>query len=153
MAEERSQPALPPATKSPTIPVGLQQAAVDSPSFRATVIQISAQVEIVERWLESYLRATQKLAHEVTALEEVVNSYLNRLNPPPLIAGAVLDHDNTLPAVKRYGEGTREFWTVTIAAMRRTESTVIDPIRQFLGGELKSFKVPDANISLVGTNI
>ncbi|KAI9803728.1 MAG: SNF1-interacting protein [Piccolia ochrophora] len=122
------------------IPVGLKEAALDSPTFRATTIHFSDQVELVERWLDGYVKSTGKLVHEVSALEDLVNTFLARSVPPASISEAVFDHDYTLLAVQRYGEGAREFWSHTISGMRKMDSMVIEPIRAFLQGELRNFK-------------
>src|SRR4051794_250195 len=89
------------------IHVGLKEAALDSPTFRATAVHFSDQVEVIERWLDGYIKATSKLAHDVSSLEETINNFLGRSMPPANVSEAVLDHDYTLPAMKRLGEGSR----------------------------------------------
>ncbi|KAH0534208.1 hypothetical protein FGG08_007205, partial [Glutinoglossum americanum] len=121
-------------------PVGLKEAALDSPTFRATTLHFAEQIEMVEKWLEGYLKSTGKLVHEVSALEDLVNTFLTRAVPPANLSEAVLDHDYTLLAMKRHGEGCREFWSHTISAMKKMEAMVIEPIRTFLSGELRYFK-------------
>ncbi|KAI9753691.1 MAG: hypothetical protein M4579_005043 [Chaenotheca gracillima] len=122
------------------VPVGLKEAALDSPTFRATAVHFSDQVEVVERWLEGYVKSAGKLVHEVSSLEEAVNNFLSRSVPPANISEAVLDHDYTLLAMKKYGEGAREVWSHTISGVKKLETTVVDPIRAFLLGELRNFK-------------
>ena len=133
---------------------------MDSPTFRATAVHFSDQIEVVEKWLDGYVKSTGRLVHEVAsefgyhpsstarpnlsslqALEELVNTHLARSTPPATISEAVLDHDYTLLAMKRYGEGAREFWSHTISGVRRMEATVVEPIRTFIQGELRNFKV------------
>ncbi|KAI9785200.1 MAG: SNF1-interacting protein [Geoglossum umbratile] len=122
------------------IPVGLKEAALDSPTFRATTVHFTEQVEAVEKWLEGYLKSTGKLVHEVSTLEDLVNGFLARAVPPASVSEAVLDHDYTLLAMRRHGEGFREFWSHIISTMKKMEATVIEPIRAFLSGELRYFK-------------
>ena len=50
----------------PTSPVGLKEAALDSPTFRATAVHFADQVEAVDKWLDCYVKATGKLVHEVS---------------------------------------------------------------------------------------
>ena len=38
------------------VPVGLREAVIDSPPFRASVRHFEDQVEALEKWLESYLK-------------------------------------------------------------------------------------------------
>lgn len=58
-----------------------------------------------------------------------------------MISEAVLDHDYALLAQKRYSDYAKEFWFGVVSTMRRAESLVADPIRVFMNGDLRSFKV------------
>lgn len=122
-------------------PVGLKEAALDSPSFRASVVHFGEQVDIVERWLENYVKSASRLAGEATLLESLVNNFLSASAPPQQVSEAVLDHDYTLLAIKRYGEGAREFWTQMLKGVKRMDSTVVEPIRSFLDKDLRSLRV------------
>lgn len=122
------------------VPVGLKEAALDSPTFRATAVHFADQVEIVEKWLEGYVRAASKLVTEVSSLESLVNSFLAQSAPPSTVSEAVLDHDYTLLALTRYGEGAREFWQQTLQGMKRYDTSVVDPIKAFLSTDLRQFK-------------
>ena len=117
------------------IPVGLKEAALDSPTFRATAIHFSDQVEIVERWLDGYVKSISKLVNDVSSLEETFNAFLQRSVPPANISEAVLDHDYTLLAMKRFGEGSRELWSQVFFGMKKMEGNVVDPIRAFVSNE------------------
>ncbi|KAK4541550.1 hypothetical protein LTR36_007847 [Oleoguttula mirabilis] len=122
------------------IPVGLKEAALDSPTFRATALHFSDQIEVIERWLDGYVKAASKLVAEVSSLESLVNSFLSQSMPPAQVSEAVLDHDYTMLAMRRYGEGAREFWQSTLRGVKKYDTTVVDPIKSFLNTELKSFK-------------
>ncbi|KAJ4304209.1 SNF1-interacting protein [Collariella sp. IMI 366227] len=52
----------------------------------------------------------------------------------------VLDADYTLPALRRAGDGAREWWTGILGVVRRLEPTGVDPIRAFLSNELRIFR-------------
>ncbi|RMZ11367.1 hypothetical protein D0862_02968 [Hortaea werneckii] len=144
MADDASISTLPQAERVERplhlVPVGLKEAALDSPTFRATALHFADQIEIVERWLEGYVKAASKLVAEVSSLESLVNSFLNQSMPPVQVSEAVLDHDYTMLAMQRYGEGAREFWQSTLRGVKRSDSTVIDPIKHFLSTELRAFK-------------
>ena len=136
MAELTAQPALQQVGRPLSlIPVGLKEAALDSPTFRATAIHFSDQVEVVEKWLDGYVKAISKLVHDVVALEETFNSFLLRSVPPAHISEAVLDHDYTLLAMKRFGEASREWWSQAIFGMKRMDGNVVEPIKSFMSGE------------------
>ena len=95
---------LPPPSSAPTevpvlerhtvlnlIPVGLREASLDSPTFRATAVHFADNIDAVERWLDGYVKAASRLVAEVSSLEATVNPFLSQSMPPALISEAVLD--------------------------------------------------------------
>ncbi|TLD23043.1 hypothetical protein PspLS_07189 [Pyricularia sp. CBS 133598] len=129
----------PPSKATAAIPVGLNEAALDSPSFRAAAIHFGDQVDAIKRWLESYSRAASRLAQDVASLEESINSYLANASPAPGTADGVIDTDFTLLALKRVGELSRERWTKILTSARNIDAMSTDPIRSFLNSELNAF--------------
>lgn len=97
-------------------------------------------MELVEKWLEGYIKCITKLSHEVGTFESLVTGFLGQTIPPTHVSEAVLDHDYTLLAMKRYGEGAKEFWTATISGLKRMETNMVEPIKAFLHSDLRSFK-------------
>jgi hypothetical protein len=131
---------------SPGRPVVIKEAALDSPTFRATAVHFSDQIDLIERWLDSYVRAVSKLAAEMTSLQTLVDSYIQASHPPLQLSEAVIDHDYTVLALKRFGEGAREFWNSTLRGMKRAETSVCDPIRQFVNNDLRMLKDARKNL-------
>lgn len=123
-----------------TSPVGLKEAALDSPTFRATSLHFAEQIDVIEKWLEGYLRAGSKLTHELATLEPIVNSLLQQGALPPGLSEAVIDHDYTLLAATRWENVLRESWQALFRGIRRSEYTFMEPIKTFMNTELKSFK-------------
>jgi hypothetical protein len=76
----------------------------------------------------------------MTALQILIDSYINASHPPLQLSEAILDHDYTVLALKRFGEGAREFWASVLKGMKRAETTVCDPIRSFLNNDLRMLK-------------
>ncbi|PVH85112.1 hypothetical protein DL98DRAFT_558090 [Cadophora sp. DSE1049] len=141
MSESITQPAIPQIAKPLSlIPVGLKEASLDSPSYRATAVHFSDQVEIIEKWLDAYVKSISKLVHDVSSLEETFNAFLLRSVPPANVSEAVLDHDYTLLAMKRFGEGSREWWSQVISGMKKMDTNIVEPIKSFMAGELRNFK-------------
>lgn len=122
------------------IPVGLKEAALDSPTFRATTLHFGDQVELIEKWLDDYLRSTTKLTAEIPTLEGLLNSFMSYAALPMTVSEAVIDHDYSLLAMKRYGDGAKDFWMSTLGVLKRLNSQVAEPIRSFIASDLKSFK-------------
>lgn len=121
----------------------LNEAALDSPTFRATAVHFSDQLDAIERWLDSYARSTSKLVHDVLSLEDTINGYLSKISPPSIAStmdSPVLDADYTLPALRRAGDGARDWWGGILAVVRRLEPASVEPIRHFAQGELRTFR-------------
>jgi hypothetical protein len=128
------------ADRIPPRPVNLKEAALDSPTFRATTVYFGEQIDAVERWLDAYMKAASRLADEITSIEYLVNSYIACATPPAGLAESALDQDYTVLALRRYNDGAREFWSATIKWMKKVESTVVDPIRLFVHKDLAALK-------------
>ncbi|KAH7049162.1 hypothetical protein B0J12DRAFT_625143 [Macrophomina phaseolina] len=122
------------------IPVVLKEAALDSPTFRATALHFGEQIDTIERWLENYVKAASKFVQEVSNLETSMNAFITHSEPPLNISEAAIDHDYTLLAVKRYNEGSREFWQAAIKGFKRTDFTILEPLRAFLNTDLRALK-------------
>ncbi|KAH7066019.1 hypothetical protein FB567DRAFT_634982 [Paraphoma chrysanthemicola] len=148
MADDTAlQPALEPVAKPlALIPVVIKEAALDSPTFRATAVHFGDQIELIERWLGSYVAAASKLTTELNNVQTLVDAYIQASHPPLQLSEAVLDHDYTVLALKRFGEGAREFWNSTLRSMKRAESTVCEPIRAFLQNDLRILKEARKNL-------
>ncbi|KAI1807915.1 hypothetical protein F4811DRAFT_503719 [Daldinia bambusicola] len=128
----------PPKPPSPSVPVTLHEAGLDSPSFRASALYFAEQVDAIERWLEGYVRTTAKLSHELLNVEETINNYLSKVIPPPNINA--VDNDYAALALKRFSEGSREWWVQVLNAARKLDTMSVEPIRAFLQGDLRNFK-------------
>ncbi|KAI2642918.1 PH domain-containing protein [Xylaria nigripes] len=127
-----------PKRTSPSIPVSLNEAGLDSPSFRASAVFFADQVDAIERWLDGYVRTTSKLTHDILGLEETINNYLSKITPPQGIAS--VDHDYTALALKHVGDGSREWWAQVLSTARKIDTLSVDPVRLFLASDLRNFK-------------
>ncbi|KAK3949039.1 hypothetical protein QBC32DRAFT_44327 [Pseudoneurospora amorphoporcata] len=125
-------------------PVSLNEAALDSPTFRASTVHFSENLDVIERWLDNYIRSTSKVVHDLLALEDSIHAYLQKIAPPPVNAtaqaDAIIDTDYTFLALRRAGDGARDWWTGVMATVRRMEPISVEPIRNFVNGELRTFK-------------
>lgn len=122
------------------IPVGLNEAALDSPSFRAASVHFGEQTEGIERWLDAYVKSASRLVLDASSLEETINNYISKTSPAPAVADGVLDTDFTLLALKRASDLARERWSQFLASTRRIEALSVEPIRNFMSGELRVFR-------------
>jgi len=55
------------------VPVGLREAVIDSPPFRASVRHFEDQVEGLEKWLESYIKV---LTDWLTGMQRTVHLFI-----------------------------------------------------------------------------
>lgn len=127
-----------PTSRNPAIPVGLNEAALDSPSFRCAAVHFADQIELVERWLEGYVRSSTKVSHDLLAIEETINAFLRQTIPTGV--DGLIDPDYTLLALKRVGDTQKDWWASILGVMRRMDGLSAEPIRGFLQGELRTFK-------------
>jgi len=122
----------------PLVAVMLNEAGLDSPSFRATALHFTEQVDALERWLDGYAKSNAKLSHDLLALEDSINLYMSRIIPPANITA--IDHDYAALALKRFGDGAREWWGSVLGTAKKMDSLSTDPVRKFLSEELRTFK-------------
>ncbi|OAL36944.1 hypothetical protein AYO20_03713 [Fonsecaea nubica] len=122
------------------IPVGLKEAAIDSPTARATVVHYGEQVDLLEKWLDDYAKASTRLVSEALTLENVLNNFIAHAVLPVNISESMLDHDYSILAMKKFADGAKDYWMSMIAVVKRLSTMVIDPIRQFLQNDLRAFK-------------
>ncbi|XP_014558114.1 hypothetical protein COCVIDRAFT_95503 [Bipolaris victoriae FI3] len=128
------------------IPVVIKEAALDSPTFRATAVHYGDQIELIERWLDSFVRATSRLATECSNMQALVDTYVQTSHPPLQLSEAVVDHDYTVLALKRFGEGAREYWNSALRCMKRAETTMCEPLRAFISNDLRVLKEARKNL-------
>ncbi|KAG6038097.1 hypothetical protein E4U41_004566, partial [Claviceps citrina] len=137
-------PAAPRRQNDRGVPVGLKEAALDSPTFRATAAHFIDRMEAVEKWLNGYVSSTSKFAHEIQGLEDTMSNYLTKTMSSDL--DGIIESDYTLLALKRVSDGQREFWMQILSGVKRMDATVVEPIRSFLGGDMRTFKEMRRNL-------
>ena len=122
------------------IPIGLREAAIDSPTSRATLQHYTEQIDLVERWLEDYLKATNRLVAEHITLENIITSFTSHAVLPTTISETMLDHDYSVLAMRKYAEGAKDYWMSMVTVIKRLPALVCEPIRLFQQNELKVFR-------------
>lgn len=78
---------------------------------------------------------------ELSALDNATTSFLYHATSTMNVSEAIVDHDYTLLAMKRHGEMAKEFWTGMISTAKKFDAQVVEPIRAFIAGDLRAFKV------------
>lgn len=119
----------------------MKEAALDSPTFRATTVHFSDQIEYLEKWLDGYAKAATRLTAELATLEAVVGGFLSYATNPLVVSEAALDHDYTLLAMSRCGDSSRDLWNGLVTTTRKLDALISEPIRNFIQDDLRIFKV------------
>lgn len=122
------------------VPVGLKEAAIDSPTSRASVAHYGEQLEHLERWLDDYMKATNRLVTESLTLESILTNFTSHAVVPSTVAESMLDHDYDVLAMKKYSEGAKDFWSSMVSVVKRLPTLVSEPIRVFIQNDLKASK-------------
>lgn len=138
------------------IAVLFKEAALDSPTFRTSMNHLNIQFENLDRWLTSFITATQKLSQEMEGmlccfccyfvvltrwivLQELANAVISKF-VPSFVTQGITDHDYTMLAMRRYAESSRHFWTNIIKKVRSQHAGIIEPLVHFQRNELKRYK-------------
>jgi VAD1 Analog of StAR-related lipid transfer domain/BAR domain of APPL family/PH domain len=134
------------------VPVGLKEAAIDSPTSRASVVHYGEQLEHLERWLDDYMKATNRLVTESVTLENILTNFTSHAMVPTTVAESMLDHDYDVLAMKRYSESAKDFWMSMVSVVKRLPALVAEPIRVFIQNDLRAFKEARRMVELYQKN-
>lgn len=126
MAEENSPP-----PKSPSGPfrqyklvsVSLKEAALDSPSFRASVNHLDSQVANTEKWLVALAASVTKIPKQVKQLHLFFHSFLEYFVPPFLQEG-LLDQEYTVELLNTTKEGLQNLWLMALNVLQVNISAI-----------------------------
>ncbi|KAF3987772.1 hypothetical protein FT663_03683 [Candidozyma haemuli var. vulneris] len=125
-AEEDELPASAEFHHIKLISVALKEAALDSPSFRASVNHLHTQLMTTEKWILALRSSLTKIPKQVKELQSYVNSFLEYLMPQSLSDGLV-DQEYTQQAMNTIFEGLKMVWDISLGLLNysipRLEST------------------------------
>lgn len=151
------------------VPVGLREAVIDSPPFRASVHHFEDQVEALEKWLESYVKILSDwlsgLQRNVFQGIRLIRRLGGEHHSPMCPSGSwissggidwsvctkyilTVDPDYTFLAMTRFSEGLKQFWNQIFGQGREIREIMITPMTKFLREDVKEFKVRSTYIEL-----
>ncbi|RMD40242.1 hypothetical protein DV735_g4889, partial [Chaetothyriales sp. CBS 134920] len=122
------------------VPVSLREAAIDSPSARATIAHYGEQIDLLERWLDDYCKAAGRVVAEAPVLDNILTNFTSQAVVPVALAESIIDHDYDVVAMRKYAEGAKDFWMSIISVAKRLSTGVVEPIRVFLANDVRAFK-------------
>lgn len=98
------------------ISVLLKEAALDLPSFRATVAHLHSQLMVWEKWIRALRSSLSQISKQVKELRSYVNSFLEYLMPQSLLEG-VVDQEYTQEAMNTINGGLRLVWDISLGLL------------------------------------
>ncbi|CAI5757571.1 unnamed protein product [Candida verbasci] len=98
------------------ISVNFKEAALDSPSFRASVNHYDLQLQNIEQWLVALNLSIKKIPRHVRELQSFCNSFLEHL-VPTFIQDGLIDQEYTVQSLQITLRGLKNMWSKSFAAL------------------------------------
>lgn len=111
------------------VPIGLKEAAIDSPSFRASSEYMDHLVMNVEQWLDKFCGLLVELNSEMNGVKDKVNEMLGIFLPSFANSG-FLAQDYTSLLFGRYAQMTHQMWSDIISTHKAHEQKMKDAIEK-----------------------
>ena len=86
------------------IAVTFKEAALDSPSFRASINHMDDQIDNIEKWIMALSSSVKKFPKYLEELQSFSNSFLEHL-VPPFIQDGLIDQEYTVQSLSTSGDG------------------------------------------------
>ncbi|KAI5961751.1 SIP3 [Candida margitis] len=111
------------------ISVNFKEAALDSPSFRASVNHLDIQLSNIEQWLVAISSSLKKMPRYIKEVETFCNSFLEYLFPSFLQEGFI-NQEYSSQALQATLAGLKEIWGRSLFALNLNPS-VLNELIQF----------------------
>lgn len=98
------------------ISVNFKEAALDSPTFRASVNHLDIQIDNIEKWLQALLSSVKKFPKYIKEFQSLCNSFLEHLVPTFLQDG-LIDQEYTVQALHTSLSGLKNIWSLSLLAL------------------------------------
>lgn len=98
------------------ISVSFKEAALDSPSFRASVNHLDRQIDNIDKWLHALMTSIHKIPKHIKDLQGYYNSFLEHLVPTFLQDG-LIDQEYTVLSMQVTLEGLKKLWGECLKAL------------------------------------
>lgn len=105
------------------ISVNFKEAALDSPSFRASMNHLDLQLLNTEKWLIALTASISKVPRELQELQGFLESFMEYLVPLFLQDG-LLDQEYTVSSLNNTKDGLRFIWTLALGIINVNMATI-----------------------------
>ncbi|CUM68436.1 uncharacterized protein PRCAT00006159001 [Priceomyces carsonii] len=133
-----SQEIQPASRQFKLVSVSFKEAALDSPSFRATVNHLDIQIDNVEKWLVALSSSVRKIPKYVKELQMFSNSFLEHLLPTFLQEG-LIDQEYTVGTLKDSLVQLRKLWRISLEALN-VNPHVIESLSHSVSRSIHKYK-------------
>ncbi|CAK7897105.1 membrane-anchored lipid-binding protein Sip3p [[Candida] anglica] len=120
------------------ISVDFKEAALDSPSFRASVNHLDTQVDNIEKWLLAIISTVGKFPRYVKELKTFSDSFLEHLSPTFLQDG-LIEQEYTVQSLQTVTEGMHKLWDMALSVLMVTPGPT-NMLRMVLKNEIQQYK-------------
>lgn len=118
--------------------VDFKEAALDLPSFRASVNHLDAQVDNIEKWLLAIVSTMLKFPKYISELQTFSDSFLEHLLPTFLQDG-LLDQEYTVQALQTVCGGMHKLWGTALASLS-VETQVAERLKSVVTNDITKYK-------------
>lgn len=98
------------------ISVNFKEAALDSPTFRASTNHLDIQVDNIEKWMKALVSSVKKFPRYVTEFQGFSNSFLESLLPAFLQDG-LIDQEYTIESLQSTATALGDLWIHTFESL------------------------------------
>ncbi|KAH3680133.1 hypothetical protein WICMUC_000534 [Wickerhamomyces mucosus] len=130
------------------ISVRLKEAALDSPSFRASVNNSITQIEQTELWIEGLLKSLKKYPQQFQDFEQVNNVMFNQLLPEFLQNG-LINKENTSNVIETSKTNLNSLWSESLKNLNVNAPEIIDLLGDLSRTHLRAFKETRKNFEFL----
>ncbi|RCK60430.1 Membrane-anchored lipid-binding protein SIP3 [Candida viswanathii] len=120
------------------ISVNFKEAALDSPSFRATINHLDLQITTIEQWLMALSSTFKKIPKYVKEVQGFCNSFLEHLVPTFLQDG-IIDQEYTVSALHTTLDGLKTIWGLSLQSLN-VNTRSLDTINKFKSDHIPKYQ-------------
>ncbi|ODV63105.1 Sip3p ASCRUDRAFT_31398 [Ascoidea rubescens DSM 1968] len=130
------------------ISVSFKEAALDSPSFRASVNHFNQQIDQVDHWFDALVKYIKKYSQIYLDFYNYSSTLITFLDPS-FITNGLVDQDYTINSFKLTKEGLNKIWLSCLNVLNVNSIFPIDLIFEFNKNELVSYREIRKNFELI----
>ena len=120
------------------ISVNFKEAALDSPTFRASINHLDLQIDNIEQWLTALVSSCSKVPSFLNDIQSFYNSFLEHLVPTFLQDG-LIDQEYTVQSLHTTLDGLKRLWGFSLSALA-VNSISIDHLNSVISTHISHYK-------------